>query len=75
MREFHFPRSDFGTIDLLDFSRFFKNILVTMININIEVFKNVEVSSKFYGGSYPVGVYVLKVNNRTLEQSLELLQS
>ena len=75
MREFHFTRSDFGTIDLLDFSRFFKNMLVTMIKINIEVFKNVEVSSKFHDGSYPVGVYVLKVNNRTQEQSLELLQS
>ena len=50
-------------------------MLVTMIKINIEVFKNVDVSSKFYGGRYPVGVYVLKVNNRTLEQSLELLRS
>ena len=50
-------------------------MLVTMIKINIEVFKNVDVSATFYGGRYPVGVYVLKVNNRTLEQSLELLQS
>ena len=50
-------------------------MLVTMIKINIEVFKNVDVSSKFHDGSYPVGVYVLKVNNRTLEQSLELLRS